>query len=162
MHLTLLRARSCCRSAAMLASLGAGVVKLDVVPNPRRCGLRQKCYLPVGSVKAPIERPCARFCALSHTTQKTLCSPGTEKILILSFRRGAADDRPDAASAPELKRAVVESWRSCCLSLIIYAVPTPSSIIANNKETTKISIVRQLNLCIKSTESESRQCGKRP
>ena len=135
---------------------------MDVVPNPRRCGLRQKCYLPVGSVKAPIERPCGSFLRLVSYNAENIVFARYRENFDTIISEGAADDRPDAASAPELKRAVVESWRSCCLSLIIYAVPTPSSIIANNKETTKISIVRQLNLCIKSTESESRQCGKRP
>lgn len=49
-----------------------------------------------------------------------------------------------------MKRLVLESSRRCCLSLLIWAVPRPINISAKNRPATKISMVRQLNLCIKS------------
>ena len=49
-----------------------------------------------------------------------------------------------------MKRLVLESSRRCCLSLLIWAVTRPINITAKNRLATKISMVRQLNLCITS------------
>jgi hypothetical protein len=50
----------------------------------------------------------------------------------------------------QLKRLLSESWRRCCLSVLIWAVPSPSNITATNKLMT--SMVGQLDLRIKSSK----------
>jgi len=56
----------------------------------------------------------------------------------------------------KLIRLFSESWRRCCLSLLIWAVASPSSITATNKLMTKITMVGQLNLRIKSSKQTQR------
>src|SRR5258708_353301 len=54
------------------------------------------------------------------------------------------------------RRPLSESWRRCCLSLLIWAVASPSSITATNKLMTKITMVGQLNLRIKPSKQTQR------